>query len=93
MDRHRQEWLDYACSEQVLFKIESKDLPVCQFRFSCICYTLYGQSKDATCEDYSRVDSSDTPDMEDVTSLTPLQKGCKIDGEAVRFNAFYTICV
>uniref|UniRef100_A0A4W6FI19 Plexin domain containing 1 n=1 Tax=Lates calcarifer TaxID=8187 RepID=A0A4W6FI19_LATCA len=31
MDRHRQEWLDYACSEE---------------------------SKDATCEDYSRGDSS-----------------------------------
>ncbi|XP_019949858.2 plexin domain-containing protein 1-like isoform X1 [Paralichthys olivaceus] len=57
MDRHRQEWLDYACSEE---------------------------SKDATCEDYSRSDSSTgssiTPEMEDVTfSPTPLQKDCKSD--------------
>ncbi|XP_035035813.2 plexin domain-containing protein 1 [Hippoglossus stenolepis] len=53
MDRHRQEWLDYACSEE---------------------------SKDATCEDYSRGDSSSiTPEVEDVTSLTPLQKDCKSD--------------
>ncbi|XP_074512371.1 plexin domain-containing protein 1-like isoform X1 [Sebastes fasciatus] len=53
MDRHRQEWLDYACSEE---------------------------SKNATCEDYSRGDSSTgssiTPEIEDVTSLTPLLKGC-----------------
>ncbi|XP_041813459.1 plexin domain-containing protein 1-like isoform X2 [Chelmon rostratus] len=58
MDRHRQEWLDYACSDE---------------------------SKDATCEDYSRADSSTgssiTPEIEDVTSLTPLQKGCKSDDE------------
>ncbi|KAK9535317.1 hypothetical protein VZT92_007704 [Zoarces viviparus] len=53
MDRHRQEWLDYACSEE---------------------------SKNATCEDYSRGDSSTgsstTPEMEDVSSSTPLQEGC-----------------
>ncbi|KAA8585392.1 plexin domain-containing protein 1 isoform X1 [Etheostoma spectabile] len=56
MDRHRQEWLDYACSEE---------------------------SKNATCEDYSRVDgstgSSITPELEEVTSLTPRQQGC--DGD------------
>uniref|UniRef100_A0A8C9YMG7 Plexin domain containing 1 n=1 Tax=Sander lucioperca TaxID=283035 RepID=A0A8C9YMG7_SANLU len=59
MDRHRQEWLDYACSEE---------------------------SKNATCEDYSRVDSSTgsaiTPEIEEVTSLTPRQQGCDSDGEA-----------
>ncbi|KAM9346579.1 plexin domain-containing protein 1-like [Symphorus nematophorus] len=59
MDRHRQEWLDYACADE---------------------------SKDMTCEDYSRIDSSTgssiTPEIEDVTSLTPLQKGCESDGEA-----------
>ncbi|TDH03196.1 hypothetical protein EPR50_G00160630 [Perca flavescens] len=53
MDRHRQEWLDYACSEE---------------------------SKNATCEDYSRVDSptgsSITPEIEEVTSLTPRQQDC-----------------
>uniref|UniRef100_A0A8P4FYB5 Plexin domain containing 1 n=1 Tax=Dicentrarchus labrax TaxID=13489 RepID=A0A8P4FYB5_DICLA len=53
MDRHRQEWLDYAY---------------------------------ATCEDYTRADSSTdssiTPEIEDVTSLTPLQKGCESYGEA-----------
>nr|XP_046272519.1 plexin domain-containing protein 1-like isoform X2 [Scatophagus argus] len=58
MDRHRQEWLDFACSDE---------------------------SKDATCEDYSRDDSftssSITPDIRDVTSLTPLQKGCQSDDE------------
>ncbi|XP_070837304.1 plexin domain-containing protein 1-like [Chaetodon trifascialis] len=58
MDRHRQEWLDYACSDE---------------------------SKDATCEDYFRADSSTgssiTPEIEDVTSLTPLQIGCKSDDE------------
>ncbi|KAI3359620.1 hypothetical protein L3Q82_014002 [Scortum barcoo] len=62
MDRHRQEWLDYACSEE---------------------------SKDATCEDYSRGDSSSAssiaPEIEAVTSLTPLQKGCQSDGEAELF--------
>ncbi|KAM7371654.1 hypothetical protein PAMP_008872 [Pampus punctatissimus] len=56
MDRHRQEWLDYACSEE---------------------------SKDATCEDYTSDDSSVspsvTPEMEDVTSLTPLRNGCQSD--------------
>ncbi|KAL3053418.1 hypothetical protein OYC64_005871 [Pagothenia borchgrevinki] len=61
MDRHRQEWLDYACSEE---------------------------SKNATCEDYSRVDSSTgssiTPEIENVTSLTPLQKGCECDDETKR---------
>ncbi|XP_054464009.1 plexin domain-containing protein 1-like isoform X2 [Anoplopoma fimbria] len=53
MDRHRQEWLDYDCSEE---------------------------SKNSTCEDYSRGDSStgssSTPVNEDVSLLTPLQKGC-----------------
>ncbi|XP_039679668.1 plexin domain-containing protein 1-like isoform X3 [Perca fluviatilis] len=53
MDRHRQEWLDYTCSEE---------------------------SKNATCEDYSRVDSptgsSIIPEIEEVTSLTPRQQGC-----------------
>nr|XP_040047821.1 plexin domain-containing protein 1-like isoform X1 [Gasterosteus aculeatus aculeatus] len=52
VDRHRQEWLDYACSKE---------------------------SKNATCEDYSRGDgtngSSTSAEMEDVSSLTPLQKG------------------
>ncbi|XP_023266779.1 plexin domain-containing protein 1-like [Seriola lalandi dorsalis] len=58
MDRHRQEWLDYGCSEE---------------------------SKDATCEDYSRGDSSTgssiTPEIEEVTFLTPLQKGCESDDD------------
>ncbi|XP_059204288.1 plexin domain-containing protein 1-like isoform X2 [Centropristis striata] len=57
MDRHRQEWLDYACSEE----------------------------SNATCEDYSRGDSSTgssiTPETEDVTTLTPRQKGCESDDE------------
>ncbi|XP_010738741.2 plexin domain-containing protein 1 [Larimichthys crocea] len=61
MDRHRQEWLDYDCSDE---------------------------SKDATCEDYFRADSSTdssiTPEIEDVTSLTPLQKGCESDDETKR---------
>uniref|UniRef100_A0A665UA42 Plexin domain-containing protein 1-like n=1 Tax=Echeneis naucrates TaxID=173247 RepID=A0A665UA42_ECHNA len=52
MDRHRQEWLDYAY---------------------------------ATCADYIRddnfTDSSITPETEDVTLLTPPQKGCESDGE------------
>uniref|UniRef100_A0A4W6FKT1 Plexin domain containing 1 n=1 Tax=Lates calcarifer TaxID=8187 RepID=A0A4W6FKT1_LATCA len=58
MDRHRQEWLDYACSEE---------------------------SKDATCEDYSRGDSSTsssvTPEIEDVTFLTPPGKACDSDDD------------
>ncbi|KAG7504911.1 hypothetical protein JOB18_019350 [Solea senegalensis] len=58
MDRHRQEWLDYTCSEE---------------------------SKDATCEDYTGDDSptgsSVTPEIEDVTHLTPLQKGCEGDDD------------
>ncbi|XP_060883126.1 plexin domain-containing protein 1-like [Labrus mixtus] len=61
MDRHRQEWLDYACSEE---------------------------SKDATCEDYSRADSSPgssiIPEIEDGTPMTPLQKGCISDDETKR---------
>ncbi|XP_040011359.1 plexin domain-containing protein 1-like isoform X2 [Xiphias gladius] len=58
MDRHRQEWLDYACSEE---------------------------SKEATCEDYTRGDistgSSITPEVEDVTFLTPIQKGFERDDD------------
>ncbi|KAM3837924.1 plexin domain-containing protein 1-like [Diretmus argenteus] len=60
MDRHRQEWLDYACAEE---------------------------SKDVTCEDYSRggpdssIDPSVTSDFEAVTPLTPVQKGCEIDDQ------------
>uniref|UniRef100_UPI0037E81473 plexin domain-containing protein 1-like isoform X1 n=2 Tax=Semicossyphus pulcher TaxID=241346 RepID=UPI0037E81473 len=61
MDRHRQEWLDYACSDE---------------------------SEDGTCEDFSRPDSSTgssiTPGLEDVTPLTPLQKGCISDDETKR---------
>uniref|UniRef100_A0A3Q2PD48 Plexin domain-containing protein 1-like n=1 Tax=Fundulus heteroclitus TaxID=8078 RepID=A0A3Q2PD48_FUNHE len=52
MDRHRQEWLDYSCSEE---------------------------SKDATCDDYFRDDgftgSSVAPQTEDITPLTPGQRG------------------
>ncbi|XP_026181116.1 plexin domain-containing protein 1-like [Mastacembelus armatus] len=58
MDRHRQEWLEYSCSEE---------------------------SKHTTCEDYSRdyssTDSSIRPEIEDVTSLTHLQKGCESDDD------------
>ncbi|CAG5897350.1 unnamed protein product [Menidia menidia] len=58
MDRHRQEWLDYACSDE---------------------------SKDATCDDYLREDSSTgSPEAGDTTSLTPLQKGCENDDETKR---------
>ncbi|KAM8846039.1 plexin domain-containing protein 1-like isoform 3-T3 [Spinachia spinachia] len=60
MDRHRQEWLDYACSEE---------------------------SKNETCEDYSRGDgsngSSTSAEMEDVSSLSPLPKG----GDDVRTDS------
>uniref|UniRef100_A0A4W6FIS1 Plexin domain containing 1 n=1 Tax=Lates calcarifer TaxID=8187 RepID=A0A4W6FIS1_LATCA len=66
MDRHRQEWLDYACSEE---------------------------SKDATCEDYSRGDSSTsssvTPEIEDVTFLTPPGKAC--DSDALYINYHPTV--
>ncbi|XP_071765409.2 plexin domain-containing protein 1-like isoform X1 [Centroberyx gerrardi] len=63
MDRHRQEWLDYTCSEE---------------------------SKDVTCEDYSRdgpdssIAPSVTPEFEAVTPLTPLQSGCEIDDDTKR---------
>ncbi|KAM9843054.1 plexin domain-containing protein 1-like [Aulostomus maculatus] len=50
MDRHRQEWMDYSCSEE---------------------------SKDATCEDYSRDENSIAPETEDVTSSK--QNGCTRD--------------
>lgn len=47
---------------------------------------IHGQDTDATCEDYSRdesVTASYVPAvMQDVTPLTPQQKGCKSDGEA-----------
>ncbi|CAN9505438.1 unnamed protein product [Ophioblennius macclurei] len=56
MDRHRQEWLDYDCSEE---------------------------SKDETCEDYFG-DSSVTPAIEDMTSSTPLHKGCFTDDDTKR---------
>ncbi|XP_041672942.1 plexin domain-containing protein 1-like isoform X2 [Cheilinus undulatus] len=57
MDRHRQEWLDFACSEEE-------------------------QDKDATCEDYSRTESSSTmPETEDQTPMNPLQKGCISEDE------------
>ncbi|KAM9392066.1 plexin domain-containing protein 1-like [Pholidichthys leucotaenia] len=56
MDRHRQEWLDYSCSEE---------------------------SKDATCEDYSRGDNSTgpsiTPETEDTTSMSTRPKPCESD--------------
>lgn len=56
-------------------------------------YIIYGQSKDATCEDYSRDDSSTgsyiSPEMEGVTALTPRQKGCKSDGER---GSFLCVC-
>lgn len=59
------------------------------FRYWCIFYIVYVQSRDATCEEYSRADSSTgssvTPEIEDVTSLIPLQKSCESDGEAVPF--------
>lgn len=88
MDRHRQEWLDYACSEEVLLYIKNDHLLICSFWNSCIYYIVYEQNKDATCEDYFRGDSSTgssiTPEIEEVTSLTP-QKGCKSDGEAELF--------
>lgn len=44
-----------------------------------ILWILYLESKNATCEEYS-TDTSVTPEIEDVTSLIPLQKSC--DGEA-----------
>ncbi|XP_038560953.1 plexin domain-containing protein 1-like [Micropterus salmoides] len=45
-------------------------------------YGCLEESKDATCEDYSRADSSTGSSMtQDVTSLTPLQKGCESDDE------------
>ncbi|KAL6103166.1 plxdc1 [Pungitius sinensis] len=63
MDRHRQEWLDYACSEE---------------------------SKNETCEDYSRGDgsngSSSSAEMEDVSSLTPLQKDCDDETKSIIFK-------
>lgn len=31
MDRHRQEWLDYACSEEVMLDIMSEYLLICHF--------------------------------------------------------------
>lgn len=92
MDRHRQEWLDYACSEEVLLDIKNEYLLIGHFWDSCMyCFIVYGQSKNATCEDYSRGDSSTgssiTPEMEDVTSFTPLQKSCENDGELELFFA------
>ncbi|XP_029912870.1 plexin domain-containing protein 1-like [Myripristis murdjan] len=60
MDRHRQEWLDYACAEE---------------------------SKDASCEDYTRgghdssVGPSVTPEMEAITPLTPIQTVCDSDDD------------
>ncbi|XP_074553016.1 plexin domain-containing protein 1-like [Halichoeres trimaculatus] len=54
MDRHRQEWLDFGCSEE---------------------------SKDRTCEDYHRADSSTGSSItpEDEAPLTSIQKGCVND--------------
>ncbi|XP_036943488.1 plexin domain-containing protein 1-like isoform X1 [Acanthopagrus latus] len=61
MDRHRQEWLDYACSDE---------------------------SKDLTCEDYSRTDTSSdssvTPEIEYVTLSTPLRRDCESGDETKR---------
>ena len=57
-------------------------LPFLRLKYINVYYNLCGQSKDATCEDYGRGDSSSvTPEVEDVTFLTPLQKDCKTDGE------------
>lgn len=57
-------------------------------------YILCGQSKEATCEDYTRGDistgSSITPEVEDVTFLTPIQKGFERDGKV---ELFFFVCV
>lgn len=54
----------------------------------CI-HLLNGQSKDATCDDYSMgdsaIDPSITPEIEDVTSLTT-HNGCETDGKALPFS-------
>lgn len=31
MDRHRQEWLDYACSEEVLLQVKNEYLLICHY--------------------------------------------------------------
>lgn len=53
------------------------------------CDVVCAQSKDLTCEDYSRTDtstdSSITPEIEYVTLSTPLRRGCESDGEAELF--------
>ena len=51
-------------------------------------YVLCGQSKDATCKDYSQ------GEFEDVTSFTSLHGGCEHDGNAesvfrVELNKIY----
>uniref|UniRef100_A0A8C6KLY1 Plexin domain containing 1 n=1 Tax=Nothobranchius furzeri TaxID=105023 RepID=A0A8C6KLY1_NOTFU len=72
VDRHRQEWLDYSCSEEVpLTQGRSAHFSVL-LREVMICCAVYEQSKDATCEDYYRGDdftgSSVAPEAEDATS-------------------------
>ena len=53
------------------------------------CDVVCVQSKDLTCEDYSRsdtsTDSSITPEIEYVTLSTPLRRGCESDGGAELF--------
>uniref|UniRef100_A0A667Z9N3 Plexin domain containing 1 n=1 Tax=Myripristis murdjan TaxID=586833 RepID=A0A667Z9N3_9TELE len=81
MDRHRQEWLDYACAEEVQLCVLNE--LVRYFKVSeykpYISFIAYEQSKDASCEDYTRgghdssVGPSVTPEMEAITPLTPIQ--------------------
>lgn len=40
MDRHRQEWLDYACSEEVLLDIKNEYLLISHFSDSCMYYIV-----------------------------------------------------
>lgn len=76
MDRHRQEWLDYACSNQVLLEMKYVFF-FPHFWYWCIEFTVYMQSKDATCEVYSTAHTSTrSAETQEVTSLTPLQRTC-----------------
>lgn len=83
VDRHRQEWLDYACSDEVSPDIHHEHVAYLSFLMLRQWVCMFAQGKGATCEEYWRTESftssSVTPGSDNVT---PPQKSCDSDGEA-----------
>lgn len=91
MDRHRQDWLDFDCSDQVWLEIQGKHLA----RFAPNAHDFFsishGQSKNATCDEYASDDSSTvypvTQGVEGTTpQFNPSVHSCDNEGEAEAYS-------